>query len=208
MRVAGKSEQSSQATLPVTTQTFRLRDEASGREVVVRSAFAGPLKRFPMPVMGCALNSGAPSWQCFHGFMRDSVTPVAPPDQKYGGGTVVVAAALGLEKVQDWAALATGPERFRGLADAADAKLVAKEIAILERDAGQSDRAIARRLVPSSAQPRRGRRALCRAASSPRSARCRRPTSGSAKPGAICGAWPPLCPMPRSSRTAPRWSSG
>ena len=28
--------------------------------------------------MGCALNSGAPSWQCFHGFMRDTSTPVAP----------------------------------------------------------------------------------------------------------------------------------
>ncbi|WP_310466928.1 hypothetical protein [Sphingomonas sp.] len=132
VRVSGKSEQSTQNNLPVTTQTFRLRDEISGREVVVRSAFAAPLKRFPLPVMGCALNSGAPAWQCFHGFMRDSVTPVVPPGQKYGGGTVVVAAALGLKKTQDWAGLATGPERFRGLADAADAKLVAKEIAILE----------------------------------------------------------------------------
>jgi hypothetical protein len=133
VRVAGESSNSSHSWMPVTTETFRIRDEASGTEIVVKSGRAGPLKILPMPVMGCALNSGAPSWDCFHGFMRDDWTPVAPPDQKYGGGTAVVAAALGLAKTQDFAAIATGPERFRAIGDAADAKLVAKEIAILER---------------------------------------------------------------------------
>ena len=133
VRVTGESAESNHERMPVTTQTFRIRDEANRREIVVKSAFAAPLKRFPMPVMGCALNSGGGSWDCFHGFMRATVTPVAPAGQRFGGGTVVVAAALGLKKIHDFAAIATGPERFRAIGDAADAKLIAKEIAILER---------------------------------------------------------------------------
>lgn len=133
VRVTGKSSTSTHGRLPVTSQTFRIRDESNGSEVVVKSAFAGPLKRFPMPVMGCALNSGGASWDCFAGFMRDSVTPIAPVGQKYGGGTVLVAEALGLTAPRDYADIATGPERFRAIADEADAKLVEKELALLER---------------------------------------------------------------------------
>ena len=125
VRVIGESSKSVHNRMPVTTQTFRIRDETSGRATSVKSAFAGPLKRFPMPVMGCALNSGGGSWDCFAGFMRDSVNPIVPVGRKYRGGTVVVAKALGLEIAQDYAPLATGPEQFRAIGEAADAKLVA-----------------------------------------------------------------------------------
>ena len=133
VRVAGESAESIHARMPVTTQTFRIRDEATRKGIVVKSAFAAPLKRFPMPVMGCALNSGGGSWDCFHGFMRATVTPIAPAGQRFGGGTVIVAAALGLKKIQDFAAIVTGPEMFRAIGDAADAKLIEKELALLER---------------------------------------------------------------------------
>ncbi len=133
VRATGKSEKSMRGRMELTTQTFRIRDETSKREITVKSGFASPLKRFPMPVMGCALNSGGASWDCFAGFMRDSVTPIVPVERKYGGGTVIVARALGLELVDDFAPLATGPEQFRAIGDAADAKLVATELALLEK---------------------------------------------------------------------------
>ncbi len=53
---------------------------------------------FPMPVMGCALNSGAPSWNCEAGFMRGKPKGLGA-EGSYGRGTVeIVARAIGLER--------------------------------------------------------------------------------------------------------------
>ena len=133
VRVVGEDSSSTHAGMPLTTQTFYIKDEAKGRGVVVKHGIASPLKPFPMPVMGCALNSGAGKWQCFHGFMRDTRVSVVPTGEKYGGGTVIVARALGLNLIEDFAHLATGPEEFRAIGDAADAELTKTEITVLEQ---------------------------------------------------------------------------
>ena len=44
--------------------------ENGGEKAEIRGASASVLKWLPIPVLGCALNSGAPSWDCFAGFMR------------------------------------------------------------------------------------------------------------------------------------------
>lgn len=67
-----------------------------GREFVLRGGTAAPYPWFPKPVLGCALNSGAPNWDCFHGFSRNSFTPIVSSATRHGGDVRVLAKALGL----------------------------------------------------------------------------------------------------------------
>jgi hypothetical protein len=68
-----------------------------GKVIILRSGWRRPLSWLPQPVLGCALDSGAPAWRCFSGFLRESLyspekdlIPQGPDD--------VVATALGLHK--------------------------------------------------------------------------------------------------------------
>ena len=68
-----------------------------GEHIALRSGQVAPLMRWPMPVMGCALNSGAPSWQCSAGFMKQRPKGLGGSGA-WGAATIeVVARALGLE---------------------------------------------------------------------------------------------------------------
>jgi hypothetical protein len=68
-----------------------------GDRIELRSGQAAPLQWFPMPVMGCALNSGAPSWDCFARFMSQSSRGLGGKGA-WGGATIqVIAGALALE---------------------------------------------------------------------------------------------------------------
>lgn len=68
-----------------------------GSHVGLRSGQAAPLRWLPMPAMGCALNSGAPSWSCFAGFMKQSPRGLGG-SSAWGRATVeVIAGSLGLE---------------------------------------------------------------------------------------------------------------
>lgn len=111
---------------------FTAIDTMTRKTAAVRSGFAGPLKRFPMPVMGCALNSGAPSWECFHGFLRDRVQLIGGLD-KYSSGAEIVAKMLGLTRTDDHSATAIGIEVFQPIADRIAAEATAKDVAILEQ---------------------------------------------------------------------------
>lgn len=132
VRITEEAGTSRHRRLPVRIRTFTARDETAGTSAAVRSGSAEPLKRFPMPVMGCALNSGAASWDCFAGFMRDTVPlPLGMP--RFSGGAPIVAKLLGLAPSDDFAAVAIGPDRFQPMAERADAELVAKELGWLEK---------------------------------------------------------------------------
>lgn len=63
-------------TLPVSTTTLSATTESV--ESNIRSARAAILQPWPMPVVGCGLNSGAPSWDCFAFFMRQSAVTTGP----------------------------------------------------------------------------------------------------------------------------------
>lgn len=133
IRVTSNEVLSKSAAMAVRKQSLRLRDEASGEEIEIRTGSASPLKPFPMLAMGCGLNSGAPSWDCFIGFLRDSFVPLGSAGLREDGSTALVAKALGLSRSQDYAAIASGSEAVQAWGDAADAMLVRKELAILER---------------------------------------------------------------------------
>ena len=68
-----------------------------GREFILRGGMASPYPWFPNPILGCTLDSGAPSWDCVHGFSRDGFTSIVSSATKYGGDTRVLAEALGLK---------------------------------------------------------------------------------------------------------------
>lgn len=70
-----------------------------GKQIRLQSGFFRPLTWLPQPVIGCGLDSGAPAWRCFGGFVREplyspnaDLTPNGPDD--------VVARALGLRKAR------------------------------------------------------------------------------------------------------------
>ena len=64
------------------------------------SGWSSPLRWYPMPIMGCGLNSGIPAWQCVFEFGRESrfKRDRNTPER-------VIARALGLREI-------TYPERF------------------------------------------------------------------------------------------------
>jgi hypothetical protein len=107
-------------SLPVRINRFRIRDETSNKEVEIQSGSATPLKPFPMPQMGCYLNSSRASWDCIAGFMRDQPISISPDGQNSAGKIGVLAAALGLRQSDDLASIASGVELVRSLRDAAE----------------------------------------------------------------------------------------
>ena len=67
-----------------------------GGVATLTAGHAQPLTWLPQPIMGCALNSSAPSWDCFAGFRRRELG--LGGEGGYGRATgQVIATALGLE---------------------------------------------------------------------------------------------------------------
>ena len=132
LRVTDKEIAPKYGRLPVRLREIVARDTASGLTATVRAGHAAPLKRFPLPVMGCALNSGRASWECFAGFLRNSFTRVLPASLNGPHEFAVVAQILGLMESSDLSARAIGPERFQPIVERAEKNLVATQIALLE----------------------------------------------------------------------------
>lgn len=70
---------------------------ANGQKIELRAGQAAALAKFPMPIMGCWLNSGRPSWECTAQFARGTNQGLGGEGQ-YGRAAVeVVAKALRLQ---------------------------------------------------------------------------------------------------------------
>jgi hypothetical protein len=98
-----------------------------GRRFELFGGVAAPLSWIPMPIMGCALNSAAPRWDCSAGFMRNRFTPIVSGNARYGRDLIVLAKALGLRPV------AIG-DRVGG-----DSKVVLARIAEIEKTTAKTD---------------------------------------------------------------------
>jgi hypothetical protein len=69
-----------------------------GQHIILKSGHGSAYTWLPQPVMGCWLNSGAPSWKCEAGFMKGRPRGLGA-DGTYGSATLaVIAAALKLEE--------------------------------------------------------------------------------------------------------------
>lgn len=85
-------------TLPV-SRTVTTIATPDGKRFQLLGGVAEPLSWFPMPMMGCWLNSGGPKWQCDAGFKRSGYTPIVSGDTRFSRDSVVLARALGLKRV-------------------------------------------------------------------------------------------------------------
>jgi hypothetical protein len=110
VRVSQQVESLHVGSLPVTRITTNIA-MPDGRSVQVQSGHAAPLRWFPMPMMGCGLNSSAPSWNCFAGFLRDTFTPIIPGASQYNRREEALAKALGLKPVAISERRGADPER-------------------------------------------------------------------------------------------------
>ncbi|MEL7686550.1 hypothetical protein AAG592_03505 [Citromicrobium bathyomarinum] len=131
VRVTSDDRATHSLFLPVRIAELQAQDEKSGRSIEIRGGYASPLKPFPMPAMGCGLNSGAPSWDCGASFLRDGFTPILADGERFGSMSRSLAKALGLGNSRNYGATASGPEVVRSVGEAADRELVRKELAIL-----------------------------------------------------------------------------
>lgn len=92
-----KTTKSSTLRPTQTLQTIYIKN-STGTMVDLRSGYGAPLSWIPMPILGCALNSGAPSWDCFHFFGRESMRGLGAQGA-YGAANIpIVAAAIGLKR--------------------------------------------------------------------------------------------------------------
>ncbi len=100
---------------------------------VLRGGIASPLAWFPMPVMGCFLNSGGPSWDCDAGFYRTGFKPLHDVGSRYRSDAVVLATALGLRRVAPADRVGSDPAFVASLIAAAEARGIAIAVADLDR---------------------------------------------------------------------------
>ena len=133
--VTRKEERVREGALPVTrvTTTVAMPD---GKIFTLLGGVAAPLSWLPMPVMGCGLNSGAPSWDCGAQFWRNGFTPIVPGNTRYSRDSIVLAEALGLKRV----AIA---DRRGSDETLVRAKIAAVEKTTLERQIAEIDRMVA-----------------------------------------------------------------
>jgi hypothetical protein len=85
--------------LPTTFHTLTLR-YASGETIMLTTGHAAPLRWLPMPVIGCGLNSGGPSWDWSAGFMRWRQKGLGAEGGYGAGNADVIAKALGLQELE------------------------------------------------------------------------------------------------------------
>ncbi|RUW45440.1 hypothetical protein EOA32_34095 [Mesorhizobium sp. M1A.F.Ca.ET.072.01.1.1] len=118
--------------LPVTdiVTTVALPD---GSVFSLSGGHAAPLGWIPKLVMGCALNSAAPSWDCTAGFVRDRFTQLNDTDLRYGSDDIVLARALGLKPVAPSDRQAGDPKQVRADTAAALKRVLDEQTANLDR---------------------------------------------------------------------------
>ena len=98
MRVSRREEKVFEGWLPVTRVTTTI-TTPDGQSFQLLGGVASPLSWIPKPVIGCALNSASPSWDCGAQFWRESFTPIISGATRYNRDSAVLARALGLEPV-------------------------------------------------------------------------------------------------------------
>ena len=125
VQIAKQEKKIFEGSLPVTRITTTV-TTPDGQRFQLLGGFAAPLSWLPMPVMGCGLNSGAPSWDCGAQFWRKGFTPIVSGNTKYSRDSVVLANALGLKNVSKTDRIGGDPNFVR-------AKMEAVESSTLER---------------------------------------------------------------------------
>lgn len=131
LRVRSDVRTDIEALLPVRIVTTRV-ETPDGEHFVLHGGSASPLRWFPMPVMGCGLNSAAASWDCSWGFLRKP-TPIVSGKTRYNRDFETLARVLGLRRVTAGERRGTEPPPFlRVMLDASTQERMRLEIEHVE----------------------------------------------------------------------------
>jgi hypothetical protein len=136
LQISATRDKQNDRLLPHSLTTTTISDGLGGMAVLTTGR-AEVLGWLPMPVMGCALNSGAPSWDCFFGFYREAVG--LGGTGAYGGATVAAVANVLKLSEQNAASLSVAAAAGRSEVEQALAK---SQSARNERALGNLDAAI------------------------------------------------------------------
>ncbi len=131
VRVSKQEEKVFENRLPVTRVVTTI-TMADGRQFRLLGGVAAPLPWIPMPVMGCALNSGTPSWDCVTRFWRKRFTPILSGTTRYHRDTAALARALGLKPVATEDRRAADPGVLKARMKAAKEATLARQLTNLE----------------------------------------------------------------------------
>lgn len=101
----------------------------------LKGGTASVAKWLPMPVIGCGLNSGAPSWDCSAGFLRDNWVHLQAKQADYVSDHYTLVKALGLKHI--------GQSSRHG----ADPAIILPQIAERQRQAMETELANLDRLI-------------------------------------------------------------
>lgn len=96
--IASQKLESDEQSLPMELRELTI-TMPDGQDYTLKTGRASPLSWFPLPVMGCGLNSSVPSWDCDAGFMRRKSEPIISGEGRYGRDAEVLARASGLDRV-------------------------------------------------------------------------------------------------------------
>jgi hypothetical protein len=96
MTVDKEPTEAKAGNLPVELSQLIVKSEANSQFQLLYGK-ARPLSWWPKPILGCGLNSGGASWDCFSEFGRDEVVLAAQKSRKYDVVPDLIADALGLE---------------------------------------------------------------------------------------------------------------
>ncbi len=130
--VSSKRTKPTEWLLPATIDTITIR-EPSGRAIELKSGYASPLPWIPMPVMGCALNSGAPSWDCSVGFLRLAKKGLGAPGTYGMANKPIIAKALGLRPITTAELIAKATDRLPATLEATIENRIDISLANLKR---------------------------------------------------------------------------
>lgn len=98
LKVTAHQEKAYHGVLPITRITTTI-ITPDGKRFRLLGGYAAPFRWFPMPVLGCALNSGDPRWECDASFLRQRFTPIISGDTRFNRDSAALARALGLTRV-------------------------------------------------------------------------------------------------------------
>jgi len=95
VRITASVENLTVAGMPVRLKTIAVLTP-DGRRYLIKGGTAAPRSWIPLPIMGCWLNSGSPSWDCAMGFSRASNVSLISDASRFGGEMATLGKVLGL----------------------------------------------------------------------------------------------------------------
>jgi len=136
VRITASTEELKRGAMSLKLRTIAV-SKPDGRQYLIKGGSAAPHSWIPLPVMGCTLDSGNPSWGCKIGFLRPTPVPLVKDAGQIDGETMALGNALGLTPLSRFPYLEESDEELLSRFSEAKEQVVRRETQAL--DAAISD---------------------------------------------------------------------